>query len=154
MGRSYAISCKNCDYKNRFITGIGMMYAPHNLTDFETDNPLLPSLIRSKKTIETIKSLLTDKGAVIADNYGHEIYSCPKCGEFHGRFFIHLDYDGGSYEAEYKCSKCKTLLELIKHDSSDNAGWRDKEVSLEKYPCPKCGTYSLSEDGEAIILWD
>lgn len=27
MGRSYAISCKNCDYKDSFITGIGMMYA-------------------------------------------------------------------------------------------------------------------------------
>jgi hypothetical protein len=56
-----------------------MMYAPHKLTDFEADNPLLPSLIRSKKAIDFIKELLTDKGAVIADNYGHEIYRCPKC---------------------------------------------------------------------------
>lgn len=138
MGSSYAINCKSCDYQNSFITGIGMIYAPHDLTDFETDNPLLPSLIRSKKAVDFIKTLLTVKGAVIADNYSHGIYRCPKCGEFYSRFFTHLDYEGGSFEVEYKCTKCKTALEQIDYDTSDNDGWKDKRISLEKYPCPKC----------------
>jgi len=154
MGSSYAISCKSCDYKNSFITGVGMMYAPHNLVDFEADNPLLPSLIRSKKAIDSIKALLTDKNAIISDNYGHKIYRCPKCGEFYARFFIHLDYDGGSFEVEYKCSKCKTPLNLIEYATPDDDSYENKRVSLEKYPCPKCGKHSLHEDGEAIILWD
>lgn len=154
MGGSYAISCKNCDYSNSFITGIGMMYAPHNLTDFEADNPLLPSLIRSKKTVDFIKELLRDRNAVIADNYCHEIYHCSKCGEFYGRFFIYLDYDGGSFEVEYKCTKCKTVLEPIKYDISDDDGCETKRIRIEKYPCPKCGKHCLYEGGEAYILWD
>jgi predicted nucleic-acid-binding Zn-ribbon protein len=154
MGSSYAISCKNCNYTKSFITSIGMIYSPHNLIDFEADAPLMPSLIRSKKSVGFIKALLTDKGAVIADNYGHEIYRCPKCGEFYGRFFIHLDYDGGSFEVEYKCTKCKAALEPIDYDTSIDDGWEDKRISLEKYPCPKCGKHSLYESGEAYILWD
>lgn len=154
MGSSYAISCKSCDYADSFITGIGMMYAPHNLMDFEVEKPLLPSLIRSKKTVDFIKELLRDKNAVIADNYGHEIYRCPKCGELYGRFFIHLDYNGGSFEVEYKCPKCKTALEPIEYDISDEDGWETKTIRIEKYPCPKCGKQCLYEGGEAHILWD
>ncbi|TEB06566.1 hypothetical protein Psch_00098 [Pelotomaculum schinkii] len=156
MGSSYAISCKSCDYKKSFITGIGMMYAPHNLTDFEADNPLLPSLIRSERSVDFIKALLANKDAVIADSYSHEIYRCPKCGEFYGRFFIQLDYyDGGSFEVEYKCPKCKVALKPIEYDAFDDDVCEDKRISLEKYPCrPKCGKHSLFEGGEAYVLWN
>jgi uncharacterized protein with PIN domain len=130
------------------------MYAPHNLIDFKAENPLLPSLIRSKKMVDFIKELLKDKNAIITDGYGHEIYRCPKCGEFYGRFFIHLDYDGGSFEVEYKCPKCKVTLERIDYKHfNDNYG-DEKRVSLEKYPCPKCGVYSLCDGEEAHVLWD
>lgn len=113
---------------------------------------MLPSLIRSKKSVDFINALLAVKGAVIADNYGHEIYRCPKCGEFYGRFFIH--FDGGSFEVGYKCTKCKTALESIKYDTSDDAGWEAKRIILEKYPCTKCGKHSSYEGGEAYVLWD
>ncbi len=153
MGSSYSISCKSCDYTDSFIIGIGMMYAPHNLTDFESENPLLPSLIRSKKTVDFIKELLKDKNAIIADDYGHEIYHCTKCGEFYGRFFIHLDYDSGSFEVEYKCPKCKVILEPIDYDTPDD-DCDIKRVNLAKYPCPKCGKHALYEGVEDYVLWD
>jgi len=93
-----------------FNIGIGMMYSPQNLIDFESEFALLPHLIRSKKSLTCIKELLIENNGVIADGYGHKIYRCPKCGEFYERFFIHLDYDGGCFEVEYKCTNCKAVL--------------------------------------------
>jgi DNA-directed RNA polymerase subunit RPC12/RpoP len=112
------------------------MYSPKNLIDFESDFALLPYLIRSKKTVSHIKGMLNSKNALIADNYGDEIYRCPKCGEFYERFFIHLDYDDGSYEVEYKCTRCKNALKPIDYDVKDVDGWEEKEINLEKYCLP------------------
>lgn len=154
MGSSYGISCRECDYSKDFMIGIGMMYNPYSLRDFDSEFALLPHLIRSKKSLAYIKKLLNEKNAEIADGYGHEIYRCPKCGEFHGRFYLRLEYDGGSYEVEYKCPKCKAGLKLIDYDINEVEGWQEKKINLEKYPCPKCGNFSLYEDGNGLILWD
>ncbi len=154
MGSSYNIGCKECDYNKSFHIGIGMMYSPHNLMDFESEFALIPSLIRSKKTVAQIKELLNNKGAVIANDYGHEIFRCPRCGEFYERFFIHLDYDGGSFEVEYKCSKCKTKLKQIDYEAAEVTGWVERKINLQKYPCPKCGKHSLFEDDRLMELWD
>jgi hypothetical protein len=64
MGSSFGIACRDCDYEFAF----------------------LPYLIRSKKTISHIKELVSDENAVIADDYGHEIYRCIKCSEFYESF--------------------------------------------------------------------
>ena len=154
MGQSFGISCRECDYTKNFRIGIGMMYSPYSLRDFDSEFALLPSLIRSKKTLAHIKKLLEEENAEIADGYGHEIYRCPKCGDFHGRFYLRLEYDGGSYEVEYKCPNCKTGLKLIDYDINEVEGWQEKEINLENYPCPKCGKYSLYEGGTVLILWD
>lgn len=126
------------------------MYSPHAVADLDCKDPLLPSLIKSKKAIDQIRHLLKEKKAKIS-NYGHEVYCCPKCGEFHGRFFIHLDYDGGSYEVPYRCGKCKVALKLVDYDL-DN-GWGEKRVDLAKYPCPQCGKHTFTEGG-SMIMWD
>lgn len=156
MGSTNGISCRECDYSKDFKIGIGMMYSPYNLRDFESEFALLPYLIRSKKSIAYIKELLNDKNAVIADGYGHEIYRCPKCSEFYGRFFIHLDYDGGSFEVEYKCTKCRTSLKQIDYDAKEEDEYEcgGKVMALEQYPCPKCGKHSLYEGGTIMMLWD
>jgi ssDNA-binding Zn-finger/Zn-ribbon topoisomerase 1 len=145
---------RECDYTKDFRIGIGMMYSPQNLIDFESDFALLLNLIRSKKAISHIKELLNSKNALIADNYGHEIYRCPKCGEFYERFFIHLDYDGGSFEVEYKCTRCKHVLNPIDYEIKDGNGREEKEINLKKYPCPKCGNYKLYEGGSLEMMWD
>jgi len=154
MGSSYEISCRECDYTKNFKIGIGMMYSPQNLRDFESEFAMLPYLIRSKKMLAHIKELLSKKSAVIADGYGHKIYLCPKCGEFNERFFIHLDYDDGSFAVEYKCTNCKTALKAIDYDVTATDEWEEKEINLEKYACPKCGKYSLYEDGTMMMMWD
>jgi len=147
MGSSVTIKCKECNYTKSFITGAGMMYSTQRLMDFESEFALLPDVIQSKKTVSKIKELLSEHGAVIADNYGHRIYHCTKCGEFHERFFIHLDYDDGSFEVDYKCPKCKANLSPINK-------WEEKAINLKKYPCPKCGKHGLYEDFEDYVLWD
>ncbi|EGD50992.1 hypothetical protein TheetDRAFT_2180 [Thermoanaerobacter ethanolicus JW 200] len=115
-----------------------MEYSPYNLMNFESEFALLPHLIHSKKTIEHIKKLFLEKNSVIADGYGHKVYRCPKCDEFYGRFFIHLDYDGDCFEVKYRCPKCKVVLHPI---DCDVVG-EQKAINLENYPCPKCGKYS------------
>lgn len=154
MGTSYGISCKECDYSKNFMIGTGMMYGLDNIIDFDSEFPLLKQLIRSKKARSHIKQLVSEKNATIANDYGHAIYRCPKCGEFYERFFIHLDYEEGSYEVEYTCTKCKTELEILLHQKRSPFGWGLEEINLEKYPCPKCGTHSLYEDDEMAIMWD
>ena len=154
MGSSYSISCKVCDYSKNFKVGIGMMYSPSNLLDFDNEFALIPNLIRSKKSVSYIKKLVEEKNVVIADNYRHAIYHCPKCSEFYERFFIHLDYENGSFEVEYKCTKCKTVLETIGNDINLTDYWGKKDISLEKYKCPRCGNFSLFEGLGLMIMWD
>lgn len=154
MGSSYSISCEECDYTKTFLIGIGMGYSPSSLLDFDSEFALLPRIIKSKKALSHIKLLLNEKDAVIADGYGHEVYRCAKCNEFYDRFFIHLDYDSGEYEVDYKCTKCKSVLERINCDPEAEDGFEDEKNVLEKNPCPKCGNYSLYEGGLTIIMWD
>lgn len=154
MGSSYGISCTECDYSKSFTIGIGMRYSRQNLMDFESQFALLPNLISSKEVLTQIIELINEKGGIITDDYGHEIYRCPKCGEFYERFFLHLDYDNGSFEIEYKCPKCKTNLQKI-HEKVENGNrYIKKEINLKKYPCPQCGKHSLCEDDSRMILWD
>ena len=153
MGTSYGISCRECNYKKTFMVGIGMIYSPQNLIDFESKHALLPSLIKSKKAVIYIKELLNGENAVITD-YNYKVYRCPKCGEFYERFFIHLDYDGGRFEVEYKCPKCKVALKSIDYNGKKVDRWKEKEINLEKYPCPKCGKCSLHEDTTVLIFWE
>jgi len=131
-----------------------MMYSTGNLRDFSSEHALIPSLIRSKKTAADIKELLLEKEAVIADGYGHEVYACSKCGEFYSRFLIRLNYDGGSYEREYKCTKCSSALKVATHlVSDDDDEWGEQGVDWAKYSCPQCGQHSLFENGP-LLLWD
>ena len=151
MGTSFKICCKNCDYSEDFWMGIGMMYDPITIADFDCEDPFLSALIKSKKVINQIQELLENKNARIAEGYGHEIFNCPVCGKFYNHFFIHLDYDGGSYEAEYECPKCRVRLKPIEYSvSADNDR---KEINLKKYACPKCGNYKLYK-GVSPLLWD
>lgn len=47
MVDSTGIGCRNYDYTQDFIIGIGMMYFSSNLTNFKEEYALLPSLIKS-----------------------------------------------------------------------------------------------------------
>lgn len=147
MGHSFGIKCNECDYTKSFRMGIGMMYSPYALIDFDSEFALLPYLIPSKKTHQLVRNLIENKNGSFADGYEHSIYRCSKCGEFYGRFFFHIDHDDGSFEPAYKCTKCKKtldLFELPQHGQAD----------LSLYPCPQCGKKSLAEDYSSMLLWD
>lgn len=154
MGSSFGICCKECDYSKNIQIGIGIRYSPHNLMDFDSDFAILSSLIRSRKTVEHIRKLDEEENAVIADGYGHDTYRCPKCGEFYGRFFIRLDYHGGCFEVDYKCTKCRTVLQRVNCDFTESFHSEEKTTNLESFPCPKCGKRSLYVNTVNQIMWD
>jgi len=154
MGNSYNIRCKNCGYYKEFPIGIGMMYYPERITDINSKDCLLPSLVRSTKAVSLIKYLLVEKKAVLVDGYGHWIYRCTKCGSLFGRFHLHLDYEGGSYEVQYKCPVCRTELTPLAAKPDGTFHCNEMEINLEEYPCPKCGNHELAEDTSNLILWD
>lgn len=153
MGTSFEVYCLSCDYNKNFQIGIGMMYSPYNLLDFSSELALLPRLIHSEKKITHIKELVIGKNAQIADEYGHEVYRCIKCGEFYERFYLSLEYDGGSYKISYECPKCEVELERISYNNNEDDDLEVKSINFDKYPCPKCGKHSLYE-GELTMLWD
>lgn len=154
MGTGLVIYCGKCDYRKDFQVGIGMLHDPHRLVDLESESPILPSLIRSKKTLDQLRILLNNENVVVADRFGHYIYRCPSCNELYSRFFIHLEYPGGSFEPEYRCSKCKSILGRVNHNSNECSVEETIETTLVSFPCPKCESKSLHVDSRFTIMWD
>ncbi|MGH4139462.1 hypothetical protein [Clostridium sp.] len=153
MGSSYGIRCTKCDYEKQFKIGIGMMYSPDNLQDIDSEFSIFPSLIKSKKTLNLVRALLNEKNGRILGDCGHEIFVCPKCGEFYERFAYKVKYDGGVFVPEYKCNKCKAVLCEAADVKKDAEGHR-KGIDLSEFHCPKCGKKSLIEDFSYVIMWD
>lgn len=149
MGTSFNVVCEECDYNKEFKIGIGMMFSPHRILDFNSELCFISYLIRSKKEVEYIKYLVKDKKATLTDGYGYDMYICPKCGELYSRFFMHLDFEDGSCEINYKCTKCKQKLIIVDKEINDD----EYEINLFKIRCPKCGKFSLTK-GVSYILWD
>jgi len=133
--------------------GIGMLCDLGSVLAVDGEGALFPGLVRSKKTVAQIRKLVEEKGAVLADGYGYSIYRCPKCSRIYGRFFIHLDLEGGTYEIDYKCSKCRVSLKRvdIQGDSPDYGG--PGPEAINSLACPKCGKMGLSLMS-VMVLWD
>lgn len=153
MGSSYGIRCSECDYEKQFIIGVGMMYSPGNLQDVDSEFSILPSLIKSKKTLNLVSELLKEKNGRISEEYGHEVFVCSKCGEFYERFAYKVKYDGGVFVPEYKCTKCKAVLCEAQNIKIDAKVQREG-IDLSKYHCPKCGKNALIEDCSSELMWD
>lgn len=153
MGNSIGISCKECDYSVIFWVGTSRYFHLDNLADFDTEITTFPELIDSENAVVYIKYLLKEKNAVIANTYRKEIYHCSNCDEFCDRFFIHLDYEGGSFEVEYKCPRCKAPIKPVDYDIILVNDWEERKINLKKYPCPKCGKVRLYEDFSTMIDW-
>ena len=137
--------------------GVGMMYSPARVLDFDAEEWFLSSLIDSSRTLIRIKKLIQERGAQLKDNYGHEIYRCPSCHNLYNHFFLHLDYQGGSYEIPYKCPQCSISLEVIDYDLTLPEAEDDEEertLNLTNTPCPKCGKKNLCEVYPKMIMWD
>lgn len=144
MGRGFGIKCQECSYEKRFILGIGMMYSPENLMDLNSEFSIL-SLINSSRTRKLVRELITHKNGNILDGYGHAIYYCNKCGDYHNRFIFSIEYEGGIYTPFFKCNKCKIAIEKQEIDDY-------QDVDLDKYKCPICGKNKLFV--ECIMNWD
>ncbi|WP_312652593.1 hypothetical protein [Proteiniclasticum sp.] len=143
MGSSYQIKCKNCDYTKELLVGIGMMYSPERVLDVSSKFALLPELVKSKVMLEKIEKFLNEADGEIAADYGHEVYYCSKCKDFHGKFHIKLSSKDSSLEIEHQCPNCR--IELNRLDLN--------HINITSYPCPICGKHSLIEDNGGI-LWD
>jgi len=152
MGIGFGIKCKECDYKNQFFLGIGMLYSPSKLEDIDSEFSFLGRLIKSDEIMNLTIGLLKDKNGKLV-RYGHKLFTCSICGEFYERFFYQIHYDGGVFVPEYKCSKCNVPLSEVEYKES-NYECDSEVIDFSKYACPKCGNHSLYEDKAMRMMWD
>jgi C4-type Zn-finger protein len=149
MGTMITIECQNCHYIKPFQLGIGFAFSPHRLLDVNSEDSLLHSLIRSKKTFAYVKSLILEHHGDFVE-YGLKLFHCPKCSEFYSRFDYQIIHDDGIFASKYKCTKCKHKLEIVPKMGEQE--WQDCIFDLSSYTCPECGekTITYYESG----LWD
>ena len=173
MGQSFDLKCSTCDYSVFVTEGVGMMYSPNavfygrcdNLTEnwsvafpdgyCENDKPMLLSLVKSKRIKDKAFELLAN-GAT-PDEYGHELYSCPKCAQLTNRFYFKLTSPTEQFEPDYRCSKCKSSLCRVemRFDNDGNGEIVYKNHRKVNWKCPECGGDRLVHSDDMIMLyWD
>ena len=150
MGRSLTIKCHKCDYLKTLNLGIGMAYAPSRIIDFDSDDSILPYIVKSKEVIEHMKKLINNEGGTLQNSYEHKAYFCPGCSFITERFYFQIEYKDGIFEPTYNCPNCIRNLEIMQLELDEIYG----PVDFSLYHCPNCGQYSLAEDYESIMMWD
>ncbi len=150
MGKSLTIKCKDCDYSKTLMLGIGMLYSPDRIVDFDSEDDFLLNIIKSKEIIGHMKKLIQTKDGILCEDYGHKAYYCPECSYITERFYFQIDYEDGIFEPTYNCPECNKNLEIMKFEL-DEASWT---IDFSSYSCPCCGQNSLVEDYESITMWD
>lgn len=159
MGKGYGIKCSKCDYSKFFQLGIGMMYSPNHIFYggyyHDDDKPMLESLVKSKKIKEHAFKLIKDGGKP-THGYEHSIYLCPKCNEFHRRFYFCIETANEKYEPKYYCSKCKRILIRVTLEGNEGKfnliTMNNEQI---KWNCPKCGNDMLEQDFSlGVFMWD
>jgi hypothetical protein len=149
MGQGFGVRYTKCEYNKYFHLGIGMMYSPTAVfgrTYLDNEKPLLDLLVKSKKIKEQAFTILHDRNGVPTDDYGHEVYYCPHCHELYERFHFCITYAGGSFEPEYKCSKCRHLLhrtQIIMENGKFRLLYKNNKPI--NWCCPQCGNDKLIE---------
>jgi len=146
MSCSYELICKSCGYRDVFRFGLGFLYNWEMLFNFHEDNELLKRLVVSKSNYERIRDLINDRHAMVSTDYGHDIYHCRYCGNFHEGFYLHLDYQDGYFEPVYVCSDCGMVLDRVEFQEDENCSRWHLDIVHEKYACPMCGEFTLKRD--------
>jgi len=172
MGEAYSIKCSSCDYGLWVTEGIGMMYSPNAVFYgrcddpsqnwsiafpdgyCKNDKPLLLSLVKSKTIKEKAFELLTN-GAHPDNDYGHELFVCPKCMRLSNRFHFKLISPSENFEPDYKCSKCRVSLNRVIAKQGKNGCYKLTQRNKQRvdWKCPDCGGDQLIS-GVDYILWD
>lgn len=146
MSCSYELICKSCGYRDVFRFGLGFLYNWEMLFNFHEDNELLKRLVVSKSNYERIRDLINDRHAMVSTDYGHDIYHCRYCGNFHEGFYLRLDYSDGYFEPVYVCSDCGMVLDRVEFQEDENCSRWHLDIVHEKYACPMCGEFTLKRD--------
>jgi predicted RNA-binding Zn-ribbon protein involved in translation (DUF1610 family) len=163
MGEFVKIQCTNCDFRRYFCIGIGLLDTIQWYQTHRTGENSISLLTHSNRASSKIYNLIDNESATIANDFGREIYRCKKCGEFYGRFYIHLNYQNGSHEVLYACPTCKNKMERVKRNKkqdnvdsemNDHLYSNNQELNTLEYPCPKCGEMHLQEVHDLFTKWD
>lgn len=151
MGEMVQIFCKDCNYREGFSLGVGMVY--HSLENVLDEAP--PASRRE------IKDILRNH-TIISQDFWHRLYHCGKCNALYERFYVKIDYKTHNgeqriYETHHFCSKCHTELRPVNTEEElDEEDYRGEHEILapfiEQLPCPKCTKNSLAI--ENMGYWD
>jgi len=139
MGQRHDLRCDKCGYEIDALLGIGMLYAPQNI--FKGDQPLLSKLVNDDKiTLPVLKSVAN--GAEISNDYGHELYTCPKDFYLFDKFYFKV----GNCQPDYHCPYCETSLQRVTFAKGSALKTRLKFIDQEKFwQCPRCGNAEMTE---------
>ena len=172
MGKAYELKCSQCEYGISVLEGFGFAYSPDavffgHCDDptqnwsvacpdgyCEKDKPYLLELVDDEVIRDKAFELLAN-GAT-PDNYGHELYACPKCMRLANRFYFELMSPNEQFVPDYKCLACKTSLLRVKVLRERNG--RGKIVYRNNHQanwkCPECGCAKLVFVRGSIRNWD
>jgi hypothetical protein len=130
MGDGFLMKCRSCGREDEYLLGIGMYYSYLD--------EILDAVIQGKQR-NKIRSILNSSEHDNID-YGHRLYTCPRCDTLHNRFYIHIQKgDQTVYRSHFRCGKCRSVL----------VDW-DKRVTA--YRCRHCGQQTAEFAGS--FLWD
>jgi hypothetical protein len=142
MGEMIDIFCKDCNYREGFSLGVGMLY--HSLENVLDEVP--PANRKEIKSIIHNNEVLEEGGC-------HTLFRCIKCNALYERFHVRIVYkthngEERKYEIHHWCSKDHSeLVPVNTSEEFDEEDYRgDHEILapfIEQLPCPKCAKKSL-----------
>ena len=174
MGQMFELKCASCDYGIAYTKGVGMMDSPDavfygccedsNPTQrwsvafpygfCEDGKPRLRSFVKSKRVRDKAFDLLNN-GAVPDEEYGYELFVCPKCNRLKSNFFFRLHSSDGDFEPDYRCVNCRTTLQRVELNTDDDDRCDTLHITTNQgtWKCPECGCEEL-KCGSRFIMWD
>ncbi|MCL2497434.1 MAG: hypothetical protein FWF06_02335 [Symbiobacteriaceae bacterium] len=167
MGHTFFAKCNDCRYGVEVKEGIGMLFARRNVfnrKDFKRGRKtFLESL--TKDFFITIKTFnLMEDGMHPSNDYGYEMYHCPKCHHLESRFFFSMTGRGEQYTPKYRCALCNTLQERtlpnnwyyafkgLKKEEGFTLFVRSDNRQIN-WICPYCGGRKLIFDNSKYAMW-
>lgn len=117
--------------------------------------PRLSSLVKSRTIKAKVKAKLQE-GYVPQYDYGHEVYFCQHCMDFHEKFYFRLTKGESIYEPRYFCPTYRhALIHVTCIGEGNDFKILDQNGKPVAWKCRVCGSEELiKDDSGSTLCWD